>query len=1036
MIQFIISLSLKHKMLVILFALLSVVLGIKAIKDTPLDAVPDLSDVQIIVKTSFPGQAAQIVEQQVTFPLASSLMAVPKAKTVRGFSFFGDSYVYIIFEDDTDLYWARSRVLEYLNQVSAKLPQGAKPALGPDASGVGWIYQYALKDNSGQHHLADLKALQDWFIKFELQSVAGVSEVATVGGMENTYQIVIEPLRLMQYGLTLSQVKLAVEQANLEVGGSVLEMAEAEYMVRSRGYLNSIKDFNRIPLGIMSEQGTPLLLEHVATIRMGPQMRRGIAELNGEGEVVGGIVVMRHGENALKTIAAIKTKLAALQASLPKGVELVTVYDRSLLIERSVETLKTKLIEEIIVVVLVCFIFLLHVRSTLVAAICLPIAVLLGFLAMRAMGINANIMSLGGIAIAIGALVDAAIVMVENLHKHLDEYQQKHAKPASGAEHWLLVRDASLEVGPALFLSLLLITLSFIPVFSLEAQEGKLFAPLAYTKTFVMAAAALLSITLVPVLMGFLVKGKVPKETSNPINRGLIYIYKPLLRGCLKAPWLVVVFSVLVAASSYYPISKMGSEFMPELEEGDLLYMPTTLPGVSIAEAGEILQQTDRLIKTQPEVASVFGKVGRAETATDPAPLTMLETTIALKPKSQWREGMTLEKIIAELETKITFPGLTNAWVQPIKTRIDMLSTGVKTSIGIKISGQDIAQIEAIGQEIEGILAPLSGTRSVYSERAQSGRYIDITPRRLDAAKYGLSISDIQQVIKYALGGANIGEVIQGTERYPINLRYPRRYRDQLESLATLPFVTPSGAWVTLDQIADIEIKEGPAMIKSENGRPIAWTFIDLDPDVVIGEYIEQAQALLEQQLVLPAKYTISFAGQFEYMQRVEAKLQYVIPITLLIIFVILHLAFSSVAQAMLVMLTLPVALAGSVWFVFYLDYQFSVALAVGMIALAGVAAEFGVVMLIYLNQAIKQHSADILTAIEVGAVQRVRPKAMTVITIVVGLLPIMLGAGTGNEVMQKIAAPMIGGMIVSPLISMLLIPSVFYLFYRGRVIK
>ena len=1033
MIQFIIRLSLKHKMLVILFALLSVVLGIKAIKETPLDAVPDLSDVQVIVKTSFPGQAAQIVEQQVTFPLASSLMAVPKAKTVRGFSFFGDSYVYIIFEDDTDLYWARSRVLEYLNQVSAKLPQGAKPALGPDASGVGWIYQYALKDTSGEHHLADLTALQDWFIKFELQSVAGVSEVATVGGMESTYQIVIEPLRLMQYGLTLSQVKSAVEQANLEVGGSVLEMAEAEYMVRSRGYIQSLKDLSKVPLGLMSDQGTPLLLEHVATMRMGPQMRRGIAELNGEGEVVGGIVVMRHGENALKTIAAIKTKLAALQASLPNGVELVTVYDRSLLIERSVDTLKTKLIEEIIVVVLVCFIFLLHVRSTLVAAICLPIAVLLGFLAMRAMGINANIMSLGGIAIAIGALVDAAIVMVENLHKHLDDFQQKHGKPASGAVHWVLVKNASLEVGPALFLSLLLITLSFIPVFSLEAQEGKLFAPLAYTKTFVMAAAALLSITLVPVLMGFLVKGKVPKETSNPINRGLIAIYKPLLRGCLKAPWLVVLFSIVIAASSYYPISKMGAEFMPELEEGDLLYMPTTLPGISIAEAGEILQQTDRLIKTQPEVASVFGKVGRADTATDPAPLTMLETTIALKPKSQWREGMTLEKIIAELEDKIAFPGLTNAWVQPIKTRIDMLSTGVKTPVGIKISGQDIAQIEAIGQQIEVILSPLPGTRSVYSERSQSGRYIDITPRRLDAAKYGLSINDIQQVIKYALGGANIGEVIEGTERYPINLRYPRRYRDQLESLATLPFVTPSGAWVTLDQIADIEVKEGPAMIKSENGRPIAWTFIDLDPDVVIGDYIEQAQALLGQQLSLPAKYTISFAGQFEYMQRVEAKLHYVIPITLLIIFVILHLAFSSVAQAMLVMLTLPVALAGSVWFVYYLEYQFSVALAVGMIALAGVAAEFGVVMLIYLNQAIKLHSTNIVTAIEVGAVQRVRPKAMTVITIVVGLLPIMLGAGTGNEVMQKIAAPMIGGMIVSPLISMLLIPAVFYLLYRGK---
>ncbi|MDP4985820.1 efflux RND transporter permease subunit [Pseudoalteromonas tunicata] len=1033
MLKAIISLSLKHKMMVILIALLCVVLGIKAVKETPLDAIPDLSDIQVIVKTSYPGQAAELIEQQVTFPLATSLMAVPKAKTVRGFSFFGDSYVYIIFEDNTDLYWARSRVLEYLSQVAAQLPPEAKPVLGPDASGVGWIYQYALSDPSGQHNLAQLKSLQDWFLKFELQSVAGVSEVATVGGMEQTYQVVLEPLRLMQYGLTLQQVKQAIEQANQEVGGSVLEMAEAEYMVRSQGYLKSLADFKTIPLGITSEQGTPLLLEHVATIRLGPQMRRGIAELNGEGEVVGGIVVMRHGENALTTIAGVKAKLNSLKASLPDGVVITEVYDRSLLIERSVTTLQTKLIEEMLVVVLVCFIFLLHVRSTLVAVICLPLAVLMGFIAMKAMGINANIMSLGGIAIAIGALVDAAIVMVENLHKHLDEFQQQHGRSAKGAEHWQLVQTASIEVGPALFLSLLLITLSFIPVFALEAQEGKLFAPLAYTKTFVMAAAALLSITLVPVLMGFLVKGKIPTESANPINRGLITIYKPILRVCLKAPWTVVVVALFIGASSYYPLIKMGAEFMPELDEGDLLYMPTTLPGVSIAQAGAILQQTDRLIKTQPEVASVFGKVGRAETATDPAPLTMLETTIALKPKSEWREGITLDDIIAELDSKIKFPGLTNAWVQPIKTRIDMLSTGVKTPVGIKISGADLAVIEQIGQQIEAILAPLSATSSVYSERAQSGRYIDIVPRRADAAKYGLSINDIQVIIKFALGGANIGESIQGTERYPINLRYPRRYRDQIESLATLPFVTPSGAWVTLEQVADIVIKDGPALIKSENGRTIAWTFIDIKSDVSLGDYISTAQTALDKQLVLPAKYTISFAGQYEYMQRVEAKLLYVIPITLLIIFVILHLAFGSVTQALLVMLTLPVALAGSVWFVYWLDYQLSVALAVGMIALAGVAAEFGVVMLIYLNQAWQKNAGQLVLAIEQGAVQRVRPKAMTVLTIIAGLLPIMLGAGTGNEVMQKIAAPMLGGMILSPLVSMLLIPIGFYLLKRRQ---
>ncbi|WNC68678.1 CusA/CzcA family heavy metal efflux RND transporter [Thalassotalea nanhaiensis] len=1040
MLTYLINQSLKHRVLVLIFSAILAVLGYRAMLDTPLDALPDLSDIQVIVKTTYPGQAPELVEQQVTYPLSSTLLSVPKAKTVRGFSFFGDSYVYVIFEDDTDLYWARSRVLEYLDQAADILPKTAKPRIGPDASGVGWVYQYALSAPDGGYDLSQLKSLQDWFLKLELQSVAGVSEVATVGGMELTYQVVVEPLRLMQYGLTLADVEMAIKNGNGDVGGSVLEMSEAEYMIRSKGYLQTIDDIKLIPLGINNEQNTPLLLEHVATVRHGPQMRRGIAELDGEGEVVGGIVVMRHGENALKTIEAVKAKLAKLQQGLPEGVKITTTYDRSNLIERSVSTLKEKLIEEIIVVVLVCFAFLLHVRSTFVAVICLPLSVLIGFIVMQRLGINANIMSLGGIAIAIGALVDAAIVMVENQHKHLQLYYQKHGEYAKGQAHWRLVANAAGEVGPALFLTLLLITFSFLPVFALEAQEGRLFTPLAFTKTLVMAAAALVSVTLVPVLMGYFIKGKVPSEHKNPLNRILVWLYRPFLRIALKVPVLVLLLAVGLAASSYYPLSKMGSEFMPELEEGDLLYMPTTLPGVSISEAGKILQQTDRLIKTVAEVETVFGKVGRADTATDPAPLTMLETTITLKPRSEWREGVTLQDIIAELEQKVQFPGLTNAWVQPIKTRIDMLSTGIKTPVGIKISGEQTAILETIGEDIENALSELAGTRSVYAERAQSGRYIDIVPNRIEAAKYGLNINDIQQVIMYAVGGANVDELVKGKERYQINLRYPRRYREHMDSLNNLPFVTPSGAWVTLSQVASVEIKQGPAMLKSENGRNIAWVFVDLEPGTSIGDYISSAEQTLATKVDLPAKYAISFAGQYEYMQRVEAKMQLVVPITVLIIFILLYLTFSSMQQALLVMVTLPVALAGSLWFVYLLDYQMSVALAVGMIALAGVAAEFGVIMLIYLNQALATNTektrAFLLEKIEYGAVQRVRPKAMTVLTIIAGLLPIMLGSGSGNEVMQRIAAPMVGGMIVSPLVSMLVIPCAYFLLNKASFKK
>ncbi|QDP02806.1 efflux RND transporter permease subunit [Thalassotalea sp. PS06] len=1031
-----IELSLRFRVLVIVLTIIAAVWGFRAMHTLPLDALPDLSDVQVIVKTPYPGQAPELVEQQVTYPLSTVLLSVPGAKVVRGFSFFGDSYLYIIFDEGTDPYWARSRVLEYLQQASSILPQGVTPTLGPDASGVGWIYQYVLTATGSDYNLADLKSLQDWYLKLGLQSIPGVSEVATVGGMERTYQIIVEPARLLYYGLTIEQVKMAIQAANLDTGGSVLELGEAEYMIRSKGYLQTIEDIEETSLPIQSEQFSSLRIKHIASVREGPQMRRGIAELNGEGEVVGGIVVMRQGENALTTIDKVEARLQELKVGLPEGVELITTYDRSALIERSVDNLQEKLLEEILIVVLVCFAFLLHARSTLVAVICLPLSVLIGFVVMNALQINANIMSLGGIAIAIGALVDAAIVMVENQHKHLQAYHQQHQQYPSGQQHWKLTLAAAREVGPALGLTLLLITISFLPVFALQAQEGRLFTPLAMTKTLVMAAAALLSVTLVPVLMGYFIRGKVPDENRNWLNRGITALYRPMLKAALSFPKITIVLAVLTALSSLYPISKMTSEFMPELEEGDLLYMPTTLPAISISEAGDILQQTDRLIRTVPEVASVFGKVGRAETATDPAPLTMLETTIALKPKSEWRNGVELDDIIAELEAKVQFPGVSNAWVQPIKTRIDMLTTGVKTPLGIKISGPELDTLESLGREIEGMLAGLEQTASVYAERAESGRYIDIKPDRQAAANYGLTIEDIQQVITYAIGGANISEMVLGRERYPINLRYPRRYRQSVEDLKQMPLVSPTGARLTLGQVASVEITQGPALVKSENGRPIAWVFIDIDSQVSVAEYIELARPLLAD-LGLPATYSWSFAGEYEYMQRVNQDLMWLVPLTILLIFMLLYLIFSSIRQSLLVLLTLPVALAGSIWLVFWLDYAFSIALAVGMIALAGVAAEFGVIMLIYLNQQFNRMPegthASAKDAVQSGALLRVRPKAMTVLTIIAGLLPIMLGSGSGNEVMQRIAAPMIGGMLLSPLVSMFVIPSCYLLLYRHR---
>ncbi|WP_153913059.1 efflux RND transporter permease subunit [Shewanella sp. TC10] len=1044
MLEKIISASIRQRAMVLLLTAVIALIGYQAMRMTPLDALPDLSDVQVIVKTSYPGQAPQLVEDQITYPLSTAMLAVPGAKTVRGFSMFGDSYVYIIFEDGTDIYWARSRVLEYLSQTQGQLPDNVTPTLGPDASGVGWVFQYALVDRKGQHDLAQLRSLQDWFLKLELQSVSGVSEVATIGGMEQAYQIIVDPHKLALYQIDLMTVKNALDNSNSSTGGSVIEMAEAEYMITSTGYRQTLADFEEIPLGIVSESGIPVLMKDVAQLRTGPTARRGIAELDGQGEVVGGIVVMRYGENALSTINNVKQKLQEVENGLPDGVELVITYDRSELILNSVDNLKNKVLEEMMVVGIICLIFLLHARSTLVAIISLPISILISFIAMNLIGVNANIMSLGGIAIAIGAVVDAAIVMVENTHKHLEHYRQQHnGETPKGEAHWELVRKASVEVGPALFFSLLIITLSFVPVFALEAQEGRLFHPLAFTKTFAMAASAILAITLIPVLLGYFVRGKIPDEKKNPLSRLLIAIYEPVLRLVLRFPKFTILLAILALGSAIYPMTKMGSEFMPELEEGDLLYMPTTLPSVSAGKAAEILQQTDRLIKTVPEVKRVFGKVGRAMTATDPAPLTMLETTIMLNPRDTWREGMTLEGIIAELQKTVKVPGMTNAWVQPIKTRIDMLSTGVRTPVGIKISGADIDELQRIGTEIEAVVSQLPGTQSAFAQRTSGGRYIDIEPNLKSAARYGMTLKDIQDVVQMAIGGMQVGQSIQGQERYPINIRYPRELRDSIEKLRDLPVLTKTGKYLPLGNLATITISDGAPMLASENGRLISWVFVDLD-GISIGEYIDSARAALDEQIQLPARYSYSFAGQYEYMERVEAKMELVIPLMLAVIFMLLMMTFSSFTQASVIMLSLPFSLVGSAWLLYLLDFNFSVAVSVGMIALAGVAAEFGVVMQVYLNNSIKDRQAqgqynqrsDLSEALIHGAVMRIRPKAMTVATIFFGLLPIMWGSGTGNEVMQKIAAPMVGGMVTAPLLSLFVIPAIYLLIYGRKLPK
>ncbi|MEO6118891.1 MAG: efflux RND transporter permease subunit [Methylotenera sp.] len=1025
--------SANNRLLVLLTTLMVVAWGVFAMLRTPLDAIPDLSDTQVIIRTQWPGQAPQIVENQLTYPLTTTMLSVPGVKTVRGYSFFGDSFVYILFNDGTDQYWARSRVLEYLSQISSRLPKGANPSLGPDATGVGWVYEYALVDRSGKHDLGELRALQDWFLKFELKTIPGVAEVATLGGMVRQYQVQVDPDKLRNYRIPLSKVVSAIQSANQETGGAVVEMGEAEYMVRAHGYLESLDDFRNIPLSV-SDGGTPILLSDVARIQIGPELRRGIAELNGEGEVTGGVIVMRAGQNALEAIDAVKAKLATLKKSLPEGVEIVTTYDRSQLIKRAVDNLTHKLIEEFIVVALVCAVFLWHFRSALVAIVALPIGVLVSFIVMYYQGVNANIMSLGGIAIAIGAMVDAAIVMIENAHRQLESYKNEHGEP-SNSQRIKVIIDAASEVGPALFFSLLIITLSFIPVFTLEAQEGKLFAPLAFTKTYAMAAAAGISVTLVPVLMTIFIRGHIRPEHANPLNRWLIAIYKPLLSRVLHYPKITLGVALVLVLITLYPLSKLGSEFMPPLDEGDLLYMPTALPGLSVSKASEILQLSDRLIKTVPEVKSVFGKTGRAETATDPAPLEMLETTIQFKPRSEWRAGMTPEKLVAELDAKLKIPGMANVWVQPIRNRIDMLSTGIKSPVGIKIGGADLATLEKLGEEVERIMKTVPGVGSVIAERVTGGRYIDVKIDRLKIARYGLNIDDVQSLISTAIGGDNIGEKIDGLARFPINVRFPRELRDSVAKLKTLPIITERGATVPLGEVAEIKVTDGPPMIKSENARPNVWVYVDIH-DRDLGSFVKDAKATLDKELQLPAGYSLAWSGQFEYFERASKRLSYVVPMTLGIIFILLFLAFKRITPAILILGSLPFALVGAVWFLYFLGHHFSIASGVGMIALSGLAAEFGIIMLVYLDDAIERYRAagklnnneDLYAALIEGAALRVRPKAMTVAVILAGLIPILIGTGTGSEAMSRIAAPMVGGMLTAPLLSLFVLPAAYML--------
>ncbi len=1037
MIARIIDSSIANRFFVVLAAIGLALAGFWAVRTTPVDALPDLSDVQVVIRSNYPGQAPRIVEDQVTYPMATTMLSVPGAETVRGYSFFGDSYVYVIFEDGTDLYWARSRVLEYLNQVQNRLPEGVESTLGPDATGVGWIYEYALVDRSGGHDLAGLRSLQDWFLRYELQTIPGIAEVASVGGMVKQYQIVLDPYRMASLGVTHAQVVRAVQAGNQETGGSIVEMGEAEYMVRASGYLGTLADFRSIPLRAEAG-GVPVTLGDVANVQIGPELRRGIAELNGEGEVAGGIVILRQGADARSAITAVEAKLEQLQASLPEGVEIVTTYDRSQLIDASVENLTTKLIEEFIVVALVCLLFLWHARSALVAVVTLPMGVLAAFLVMRFQGVNANIMSLGGIAIAIGAMVDAAVVMIENAHKHIERWTEENPDAVlSVNERWRIVTDASKEVGPALFFSLLIITLSFLPVFTLQAQEGRLFAPLAFTKTYAMAAAAILSITLVPVLMGWLIRGKIPAEDSNPVNRVLTRAYRPGLDWVMRRPKTTLAIAGLIFLTTLVPFSRLGGEFLPPLDEGDLLYMPSALPGLSPGEASALLQRTDRLIMTVPEVETVFGKAGRADTATDPAPLTMFETTIRFKPREEWREGMTPDMLVEELDRAVQVPGLANVWVPPIRNRIDMLATGIKSPIGIKVSGEDLGELERVALQVEQAAKNVPGVSSALAERLSGGRYVDVDIDRLEAARYGLNIADVQQIVSGAIGGANVARSVEGLARYPINVRYPREIRDSVDELRNLPVLTPSGQQITLGTVAAVSVTSGPPMLKSEQGRPTSYVYIDVrgrDLTSVVGDL----QEVIAAEVDLPAGVSLSYAGQFEYLTRAYERLQIVVPATLAIIFLLLYLIFRRFDEALLIMGTLPFALTGGFWLLYLMGYNQSVATAVGFIALAGVSAEFGVIMLIYLKAALDRRgenadAEEVSAAIREGALLRVRPKAMTVAVLLAGLFPILIGTGAGSEVMSRIVAPMIGGMITAPLLSMFVLPAAYLLLRRPR---
>ncbi|MGE8344934.1 efflux RND transporter permease subunit [Pseudomonas helleri] len=1040
MIAALIRWSVGNRMLVLLATLFVTAWGIWSVQNTPIDALPDLSDVQVIIRTPYPGQAPQIVENQVTYPLTTTMLSVPGAKAVRGYSFFGDSFVYVLFEDGTDLYWARSRVLEYLSQIQGRLPASAKPALGPDATGVGWIYQYSLVDRSGKHDLAQLRALQDWFLKFELKTLPNVAEVATVGGMVKQYQVQLDPLKMAALGITQAEVTEAIGKANQETGGAVLTMAESEFMVRASGYLKTLEDFRAIPLKL-GVGAVPVTLGDLANIQLGPELRRGISELDGQGEAVGGVVILRSGKNARETIAAVKQKLDELKASLPAGVEIVTTYDRSQLIDRAVDNLSHKLLEEFLVVALVCGVFLWHLRSSLVAIISLPVGVLMAFIVMRYQGINANIMSLGGIAIAIGAMVDAAVVMIENAHKKIEAWHHAHpGEELKGAQHWQVITQAATEVGPALFFCLLIITLSFIPVFTLEAQEGRLFGPLAFTKTWSMAAAAGLSVTLVPVLMGYWIRGPIPDEKKNPLNRGLIRLYQPALDAVLRRPKTTLAVALLVFVSALWPMSRLGGEFLPPLDEGDLLYMPSALPGLSAQKAAQLLQLTDRLIKTVPEVAHVSGKAGRAESATDPAPLEMFETTIAFKPREQWRPGMTPKKLVEELDRVVRVPGLTNLWVPPIRNRLDMLATGIKSPIGVKVNGGDLAAIDSVAQAIERVAKGVPGVSSALAERLTGGRYIDVDIDRGAAARYGLNIADVQAIVAGAIGGENVGETIEGRARFPINVRYPRAWRDSLSALQQLPIYTPQGSQITLGTVATVRISEGPPMLKSENARPSGWVYIDVR-DRDLASVVRDLRQAISEQVHLQPGMSVNYSGQFEYLERANARLKLVVPATLLIIFVLLYLTFSRFDEALLIMATLPFALTGGVWFLYLLGFNLSVATGVGFIALAGVSAEFGVIMLLYLKnawaerqQAGEGSEPGLVAAIREGAVQRVRPKAMTVAVIIAGLLPILLGGGTGSEIMSRIAAPMVGGMLTAPLLSLFVIPAAYRVMRRRHL--